>query len=94
MGDTGSATLNFGAAPGSSYATVDVTGQAGITGTSKVEAFLMSETSTDHNTIEHQLFARYFGITCGNIVAGTGFTVYAVTDLRLTGAVKVNWVWV
>lgn len=94
MGATGSTTLDFGSAPGSSYATATVTGQTAITGTSKAEAFLMSEASADHNDIEHQLLSRYFGLTCGNIVAGTGFTVYAVTDMRLTGTVKVNWVWV
>jgi len=70
-----------------------VTGQAGIGLSDGVDAFIMVESSADHNAEEHKIFSRMVGLTCGDIVAGTGFTIHAETELRLTGAVKVQWVW-
>jgi len=92
MGAAGSATLDFGAAPGSSYATVAVTGQTGIVAGSHVEAFLMGETSVNHNAYEHIIAP--IKLACSDIVAGTGFTIHGTTDHRLTGAFTVRWVWV
>jgi hypothetical protein len=88
---TGTATVNFGSAPGSSYATVAVTGQGSIGAGSHAEAFLMADATATHNAVEHILA----GITlvCGDIIAGTGFTIHATTQLRLTGTFTVRWVW-
>jgi hypothetical protein len=88
---TGTATLTFGAAPGTNYVSVAVTGQTGIGVSSHAEAFLMASTTATHNEIEHLLSG--IRLTCGNIVAGTGFTIYAFTELRLTGTFSVHWVW-
>lgn len=89
---TGTATLNFGSAPGTNVVVSTVTGQSAITSGSKVEAFLMGDSTATHNAYEH--FIVPLVLRCGNIVAGTGFDIYASSDLRLTGTFTVNWVWV
>jgi thiamine monophosphate kinase len=91
MGATGTATLDFGAAPGSPVASVVVTGQAGISASSVAEAWLMAETSADHNEVEHRIVPII--VRVGQIVAGTGFTIYATSDWSLTGQWTVRWVW-
>lgn len=93
MGATGTATLNFGATPGTNLVTIAVTGQAAISTGDAVEAFFMAETTTDHNVPEHIIFKRLVGLSCGTMVAGTGFTITAETELRLTGTAKCRWVW-
>jgi len=83
----GTATLNFGAFPGQTDATVAVTGQTGITGTSLVEAWIFPTAATDHSADEHWVDGPQV-VVAGNIVAGTGFTIYASvkpqTDARGT----------
>lgn len=51
----------------------------------------MVEASTNHSDYEHMLAPVQ--LRCGNIVAGTGFTIHAVADFPLTGDFKVRWVW-
>ena len=87
----GSATLDFGAAPGGTTAKVAVTGQAAILSGSDVEAYLMGDATASHNADEH-LFVP-MTIRVGTVVAATGFTIYATSDLRLTGTFTVRWVW-
>lgn len=89
---TGTAVLNFGATPGTNYVTTTITGQAAIATNSQVEAWLMVESTATHNAYEHSMVPLL--IRCGNIVAGTGFDITAVTDLRLDGTFSVHWVWV
>lgn len=93
MAAAGTATISFGAAPGSSVATVAVTGQAAIGASDHAEAFFMADTTADHNTVEHMIFSRMVGLTCGPVIAGTGFTITAECELRITGDVKCRWVW-
>ena len=76
MGTQGSTTLTFGAFPGTSNTSVAVTGQGGITAGSLVEAWLLPAATADHSADEHIVDPPF--ITAGNIVAGTGFTIYAV----------------
>jgi hypothetical protein len=52
MGAQGSATLDFGAFPGSNYASVDVAA-AGVISTSAVEAWIRPATTTDHTDGDH-----------------------------------------
>lgn len=88
----GNATLDFGAAPGTNIATVNVTGQTGISNTSGVEAYLMGlDTTADHNAVEHSIVP--LRLSCTAITAGTGFTIQGSSDWRLTGTFKVRWVW-
>jgi hypothetical protein len=88
---TGTAVVNFGAAPGSSVASVAVTGQASIGSGSHCEAFLMGDSTATHNAEEHAFAPIRF--VCRDVIAGTGFTIYATTELRLTGTFTVRWVW-
>ena len=93
---TGTAVLNFGTAyppatRGSNTASVVVTGQTNITTNAKPQAWMAVSTTADHNDEEHKLVP--INLTCGNIVAGTGFTIYANTEWRLDGTFNVFWCW-
>lgn len=91
---TGTATLDFGAHPGANEASVVITGQGTISATSKADAFVMGDnTSTDHTASDHRYFESFANLTCGTPTAATGFTIYARSLEKLTGAWTVNWVW-
>lgn len=91
----GSATLDFGASPGSSEASITITGQAGILVTSNCRAFILGDaTSADHTASDHKYAAALIGLTTGNIVAGTGFTIYGRCLDKLEGEFTINWEWV
>lgn len=93
MGAQGFSTLDFGSTP-TDTASVVVTGQTGILSTSEIEAYFMSETSADNGTDEHQEAASLCMLSCGAIVAGTGFTIYAHCLAMLgIGRFTVHWVW-
>lgn len=90
----GTATLNFGALPGAFETSVAVTGQATISGTSKVEAYVMADdTTADHTAVDHRYFAMFANLTCGTPSAGTGFTIYARAREQLVGQWALRWVW-
>ncbi len=90
----GIAVIDFGAFPGSNYASVYVPLQTTISATSKVEAFVMADnTSGDHDAEDHRYFAAIVGLTCGTPTAGDGFTIYGVCLEELEGPFLVNWVW-
>lgn len=74
MGAQGTATLDFGAFPGASDASVAVTGQASIVAGSMVEAWLRPSATADHSADEH--WVETIKVVAGNISAGTGFTIY------------------
>lgn len=90
----GTATIDFGAFPGSNEASIAVTGQTTIAATSKVEAFVMADdTTTDHTASDHRYFAALAGLSCGTPTAGTGFTIYARSAEKLQGTFALRWVW-
>ena len=97
---TGSAIVDFGAAPGTDLATVAVTGQGGILTTSKVEAWLdpaITPATADHTIDEHIMATAMTDVTASNIVAGTGFTINCVVRQGngvMIGKFNVSWVWV
>src|SRR5215831_12060035 len=82
MGSQGTTTINFGAFPGASDASVAVTGQGGIQVTSLVEAWLYPVATSDHSADEH--LVETITVRAGNIVAGTGFTIYALNNSQLS----------
>lgn len=90
---TGTATIGFGAAPGSNEASVAVSGQASISATSSAEAFMMAEASSDHTADDAAYAAVWIALTCGVPVAGVGFTIYARSEYAFTGHFVVRWVW-
>lgn len=76
MGAQGTTTVDFGAFPGVSDTSVVVTGQASILASSLVEAWLYPIATADHTADEH--LVETIIVRAGNIVAGTGFTIYAL----------------
>jgi len=73
-GNFGEATLNFGSFPGASDTSVTVTGQAAITANSYLNAWLTPKATADHSADEH--LVETISVKAGNIVPGTGFTIY------------------
>ena len=94
MSGTGSATVDFGAFPGANEASVAVTGEAGILAGSHVEAFMMAEASSSYTAGDHTFAPIFIKLTCGNILPGTGFTIYATSQEQMEGTFSVRWVWV
>lgn len=91
---TGTATIDFGSFPGSNEASVAVTGQTSILGTSKAEAFVMGDdTTADHTASDHRYFSALAGLSCGTPTAGVGFTIYARSTEKLSGTFALRWVW-
>lgn len=89
----GTATIDFGAWPGSDFTSLDITGQAGILSGATVRAWIRLAATADHSIDEH--IAAPLRISAGNVVAGTGFTIYAAFDaLAVTyGQYSVHWEW-
>lgn len=81
MGAQGTATVDFGVFPGSSEASVAVTGQASIVAGSLAEAWLRPEATADHTVDEH--VAEPIRVVATDIVAATGFTIRAFCDNQL-----------
>jgi hypothetical protein len=93
MSASGTTTVDFGAYPGSSDATAAVTGQAAITGTSVVGAWLLPAATADHTADEHRVEELVIG--ADTPVAGTGFTIYGTAgNFPLYGTWSVAWAWV
>lgn len=90
---TGTATLDFGSWPGSNEATVAVAGQADISATSPVEAFLMAEPSGSHTAADAAYAALFVALTCTTPTDGVGFAIEARAAYTLTGTFAVRWVW-
>lgn len=95
MGSQGTTTLDFGAFPGASDATVAVTGQAGILSGSLVEAWIRPVDTADHSADEHMI--ETLAVFAADIVASTGFTIHGVKtgdgDGLLWGQWTIAWAW-
>ena len=90
----GTATIDFGAFPGSNEASIAVTGQASIGIGSKAEAYVMADdTTSDHTASDHRYFAALMGLSCGTPTAATGFTIHARSTEKLQGTFALRWVW-
>ena len=92
----GNAVVNFGAFPGASDASVTITGQAAILAGAKIAANIVATATADHSADEHWVE----NLTCvaGNIVPGTGFTIYMkndtpIGDTLIYGQWSVAWQW-
>lgn len=71
---TGVATLDFGAFPGSSHATVAITGLPNLNATSRVLAWVEPSVTADHSEDEHML--ETILVSARDRIAGTGFTIH------------------
>jgi len=84
--NSGTATIDFGAFPGTVDASVVITGQAGIATSSKVLAWLMPKDTADHTADEHLVDGPVIVADASSIVAGTGFTIRGLTREEPGGA--------
>ena len=75
---SGTATLDFGAHPGSGHAKIVVTGQTNLVAGSRIEAWLEPLDTPDHKHDEHIAAGALMSIVAGNKVAGTSFTIHGV----------------
>lgn len=92
MPAVGTATLSFGAAPGSSEVSV-VVAAATIPAGAKVEAYFQEDTTTDNDAQMHRQAAALISLVCGSVVASTSFTITGyVLFGRAIGDFKVQWV--
>jgi collagen type VII alpha len=90
----GTATIDFGAAPGTNIATVVVTGQAAIGASSSIKVWFQGGSTADFNEYEHLfILPGSVSLVAGTIVNGVGFTIYATTQLRIRGNVVCRWEW-
>ena len=80
MSAQGTATLDFGAFPGASDASVFVAAPA-ITGASLVEAWIFPAATADHSADEH--LVETVRVVAGNVQAGVGFTIYGFNTSQL-----------
>lgn len=86
MGAQGTATLDFGAFPGKSDASVAVTGQASIVAGSLVEAWIRPVATANHTSDEHML--ETIKVFAAGISAGTGFIIYGFNTNQLNEPVN------
>lgn len=90
MGAQGTATIDFGSK--AHETSVTITGQAGIIAGSLVEAWIRM-VANGSTTADEALYED-LKITAGNIIAGTGFTIYAEVKRGYAhGTFTVAWVW-
>ena len=92
MPGTGTTVVDFGSG-GASDAKVVITGQTGILTSSRIGAWIEATATADHSADEH--WVEEIEVVPGNIVAGTGFTIYARTRTatELFGRFTVGWAW-
>lgn len=87
----GQTIVDFGVG-GASNVSVNVTGQAGIQASSVVLVQVAIAASADHTADEHTV--ERLRVMAGNVVAGTGFTIYARTEnASLFGKYNIQWMW-
>lgn len=93
MATQGTATLDFGAFPGNIYASVAVTGQAGIVAGSLVEAWIRPVATADHTADDHIVDPPR--IVAADIVGATGFTIhgFSMNNVPHHGLYTVAWIW-
>jgi hypothetical protein len=88
----GTASLNFGVSPGGTDAKLIITGQTAILATSHVDAWIVPAATADHSVDEHWVEDLF--VMAGNIVAGTGFTIYGKSPSGTYGAFNIQWTWI
>jgi hypothetical protein len=77
----GSTTVNFGAFPGASDTSATITGQATITTSNLVEAWIYPVATADHSVDEH--WVETIDCKAGSIVNGVGFTIWAKNNNQI-----------
>jgi hypothetical protein len=99
MSATGTVSLNFGAFPGDTAATVDVA-STGIVAGSSIEAWILPAATAEHSIDEHvieELVVRAAYLSDGNLrIYGqaTGSGSRSQNGHKLYGNFNIGWVWV
>lgn len=89
---TGTAIIDFGAAPGADSASVTITGQTSILATSLTGAWPIAVATADHS-VDEVIMAGIVA-TCSPATEGTGFTITATSALGIiTGKFMLAWAW-
>ena len=88
----GTATINFGAFPGTQEASVTFA-DATISAGSKVEAYVMADATTaDHTANDHRYLPLLADFTA-LATAGVGGTIFGRSLNRMQGTYQVRYVW-
>ena len=88
--NTGTALVNFGT--GSDTASTVITGQTNILSTSVLHVTISPVVTSNNGIDEH--WVENLTVAAGNIVAGTGFTIYMKCEIgRAYGNYNVAWAW-
>ena len=85
--------IDFGTGNGSNEASVAITGLSSITSLHAAEAFIMYETSTDYTANDQAYLASLVRMVCSIPTNGVGFTIHARSLEKITGKIKVRYVW-
>lgn len=88
--NAGNEIIDFATDPGH-YAQIVVTGQTWVTTSSHVTATVLAKASTQYSIYEHQVIAGQCGLSVGDYVAGTGFTITCFSNVYLDGELNVQW---
>lgn len=92
---SGVSTLDFGTHPGSNEATATVTGQSAMLSTSSIFITVDANATTGtHTANDHSYFPVFASLSASPPTTGTGFTIYARSDQKLTGTWSINWAWI
>lgn len=88
--------IDFGAFPGSNEASVTITGQTGISPTSKVEVFFMADDTTTgtgaHTAADHRYAPLFIHLSCG-APSGTDIPIYGRCLDKMQGKFTFRGVW-
>jgi len=84
------ATLNFGAQTQQEFDASIFVGDVSVTSSSKIIVTLCVVATTDH-TME-DIASTELTLSAGNVVAGSGFTIYGKCDAGTYGAYKINYI--
>lgn len=91
---TGTATIDFGSFPGTSEASIAVTGQGSIVAGSQVSVWIGSaSTSGGHTASDHRYAAAMLGFSISAIDVGVGFTIHARCLDAMQGSFLLSWRW-
>ncbi len=93
--NTGTAIIDFGAYPGTTEASIAITGLTNILSTSVVILDVLADaTSIDHTASDHRYFKTYACLTYSTPVTGTGFTIYSNANQPVQGKWTIRYSWV
>jgi hypothetical protein len=88
----GNATLNFGNA-GGQIAFVTVAAQTTLLAGDKIEVWIMgTESTADNSAYNHKVIASKCSFTVENIVVGTSFDIFAISEITIFKTIQVSWV--